>query len=53
MLNALEDVVFTLTREDVVPTVVMLPAVPGLIIMAGALVVIIAIRKRKEGQAEA
>lgn len=53
VLNALEDVVFTLTRESVVPTGVMLTAVPGLTILAGALVVIIAMRKRKEGQAEA
>ena len=53
VLNAMEDVVFTLTREGVVPTGVMLSAVPGLIIMAGALVAVVAMRKRKEDQAEA
>lgn len=53
VLNALEDVVFTLTRDGVVPTGVMLSAIPGIVIMAGALIAIVAMRKRKEGQAEA
>ena len=53
VLNAMEDVVFTLTRDGVVPTGVMLSAVPGLIIMAAALIAIVVTRKRKEGQAEA
>ena len=53
VLNAIEDVVFTLTRDGVVPTGVMLSAIPGIVIMAGALIAIIAMRKRKEDQAEA
>lgn len=50
-LNAVEDVVFTLVREGVVPTGVALSILPGVIIMgaAAAFLFVMKNRKREEG----
>ena len=47
MLNAVEDVVFTLTREGVVPTGVALSILPGIILMGAAAAFFFVMKNRK------
>ena len=50
-LNAVEDVVFTLTREGVVPTGVALSILPGIILMGAAAAFFFVMKNRKREEA--